>query len=163
MEVKLPREKSPAEALEALMDRCARAELCLWDARRLLVRWQVPRSEWEAILQQLVDERFIDERRYAEAFVRDKLKFSRWGVRKIADALYRKQFPRELIAGALEPIDAGSMDERLETDLRRKNESIRDTDSRKRRDKLLRFGLSRGFDMQQVMDVIARIARTEED
>lgn len=157
-----PREKSAAEALQALMERCARTEICLWDARRLLTRWQVPRPEWEAILQRLIDERFIDERRYAEAYVRDRLRFSRWGVRKIADALYRKQLPREVIDRALEPLDAEAMDERLETDLRRKNESIRDADPRKRRDKLLRFGLSRGFEMCHVMEIIDRIVREEE-
>jgi regulatory protein len=163
MEIKQPRQKSPAEALEALMERCARAEICLWDARRLLTRWGVPRGEWKAILDRLESERFIDERRYAEAYVRDRLQFSRWGVRKIADALYRKQIPRRTVDRALEPIDPEAMADRLETDLRRKNASIRDTDPRKRRDKLIRFGLSRGFEIDRILETVGAIVRPEEE
>jgi len=157
------REKTPTEALEALMDRCARAEICLWDARKLLVRWRVPRAEWPALLDRLVAERFIDERRYAEAYVRDRTAFSRWGARKIADALHRKQLPRELVEDALRQIDPEAMDERMEADLLKKNRSIRDDDLRRRRDKLLRFGLSRGFEMDRLLAAIDRLVRGEED
>lgn len=157
------REKNPVEALEALMDRCARAEICLWDARKLLTRWGVPREQWPTLLDRLVAERFIDERRYAETYVRDRLEFSRWGARKIADALYRKQLPREVIAEALLQIDPGAMDGRMEADLLKKNRSIRDDDPRRRRDKLLRFGLSRGFEMDRLLATIDRLVRTPDE
>ena len=157
MEIKQPKEKSAEEALQALMERCARAETCLSDARRLLARWRVPQPEWEGVLRQLVDERFVDEQRYAEAFVRDKLHFSRWGARKISEALYRKQIPREIIASAMEQVESASMGERLETDLRRKNQSIKEENPYKRREKLIRFGVSRGFDLETVLETTDHI------
>lgn len=157
MEIKQPRQKSREEALNTLMERCARAEVCISDARRLMVRWRVAPGEQESIVEQLLKERFIDEERYAAAFVRDKINFSRWGARKISDALYQKRIPSEIIKQAMEQVAEVSMTDRLEADLRRKNQSIKDEDPYKRKEKLLRFGISRGYDFDTVAETIERV------
>ena len=155
--MKQPKPKTREQALDALMDRCAKAEVCIFDARRSLFRWLVAPEDQEWVVGRLLQERFIDEERYAGAFVRDKLNFSRWGTRKISEALYAKRIPSDIIKRALEQADGISMTGRLEADLRRKNQSVKDEDPYKRKEKLLRFGISRGYDFETVMETIERI------
>jgi len=155
------RPKSREEALKVLMDRCARSETCIADARRLMTRWAVEPEDQESILGELLKERFIDESRYAAAFVRDKLNFSRWGSRKISEALYQKKIPAELIRQAMQQAREISMTDRLEADLRRKNKSIKDEDPYRRKEKLLRFGVSRGYDYETVTETIERIGQKD--
>ena len=91
MEVK--RTKTPEQALRALMNVCAKSERAISDVRRSLTRWGVAPEQHQPIIDRLVRERFIDEVRYAEAYVREKLNLSRWGVRKIRAALKAKRIP----------------------------------------------------------------------
>ncbi len=164
MELKQPRQKTEAEALADLADRCAKAEVCIADARRLLFRWEVAPEACERIVEKLLRDRFIDEERYAQAFVRDKISFSRWGSRKIAQALAAKHIPRDIIAQAMEQVDPENQQEKLDTDLRRKLKSIKEENPYKQKEKLLRFGLSRGFPPSQVLQAIDRLIQgTEED
>ena len=80
------RAKTPEQALAALMRLCARAEKSQDDARRLMRGWGLAEREGEQVLARLVRDRFIDDGRYAEAFVRDKLRLSGWGEYKIRTA-----------------------------------------------------------------------------
>ena len=69
MEQKVKRTKTPEQALVSLMNLCAKSEKCTGDARRLMRGWGVAAADAEKVLQRLVNERFIDDSRYAEAFV----------------------------------------------------------------------------------------------
>ena len=157
MAFKPPIQKTKEQALQQLMERCAKAELCILDAQRLMQRWQIPIEERQSVIDTLIKDRFIDEERYAQAFVRDKLNFSRWGARKISEALYLKRIPAGIIKQAMEQVQEVRMSDRLETDLRRKNNSLKDEDPYKRKEKLLRFGVSRGYDYKTVMETIERV------
>ena len=75
----IQRDKTAEQALASLMRLCARAERSSGDAMRLMGTWGVPTQERGAVLQRLVKERFIDDRRYAAAFVREKINLSAWG------------------------------------------------------------------------------------
>lgn len=74
----VPRTKTPEQALAALMRLCARAERSEEDARRLMTRWGVAPADRERVLERLRRDRFIDDARYAEAFVREKINLSGW-------------------------------------------------------------------------------------
>lgn len=76
--------KSAAQALQSLMRECAKAEKSSGDARRLMARWEVAEDEREGVLSQLIEMRFIDDSRFAEAYTREKINLSGWGVRKIS-------------------------------------------------------------------------------
>ena len=65
--------KSVEQALQALMASCARSERCISDVRRSLYRWRMEAADCETIIARLVKERFVDERRYAAAYVREKM------------------------------------------------------------------------------------------
>jgi SOS response regulatory protein OraA/RecX len=87
---KIKRDKTPEQAYAALIRLCARSEKSSGDALRLMQRWGVKPSARQGVLQKLLADRFIDDNRYAEAFVRDKIRLSGWGARKIRTSLRLK-------------------------------------------------------------------------
>ncbi|MCD7962899.1 MAG: RecX family transcriptional regulator [Rikenellaceae bacterium] len=144
-------------ARNKLMARCARAEICISDAKRLLTNWNIAHEEQAEIIKILIEEKFIDEKRYAEAFVRDKINFSNWGRKKITDTLYTKRIPKEIISEVVVLIDEDTMSDKLKMALFRKNNSIKENDPYKRREKLFRFGVSRGYDYVDVKEAVEYI------
>jgi len=82
------RDKTPEQALAALMRLCARAEKSSGDALRLMRTWGVAEEARREVLRKLTAQGFIDDARYAGAFVRDKIRLAGWGARKIRTAEY---------------------------------------------------------------------------
>ena len=122
---RVKREKSATQALSSLMRLCARAERSTGDAKRLMATWGVPESERAGVLQRLIDDRFIDDRRYATLFVREKLNLSGWGAYKIRTALKRKEISEEIIREALAELDGDRLRERLDEQLKRKVRTLK--------------------------------------
>ncbi len=158
--LKPKRTKSPEQALAALIRLCARSEKSSGDARRLMRGWGVPPEEAEKILQRLIKERFIDDRRYATAFVGEKCRLSCWGAYKIRMALRRKEVADEVIEEALHTIDPASNRERLSEKIARKARLTKASSSYEMRTKLMRYGLSLGFDFEAVSEAVNQHLKT---
>ena len=125
---------------------CARSEKSSGDALRLMQQWQVPQAERQGVLERLVKERFIDDGRYAEAYVREKSRLSGWGARKIAMQLRQKGVSQAIIDEALGQLDSDVELPRLVEKLRRKIRTTKYTSDYELRGKLMRYALSLGFD-----------------
>lgn len=162
-EIKQKRAKTPEEALSALMRLCARTEKSESDARRLMRGWGVPNCDAEQVLTRLVRERFIDDSRYAEAFVREKLRLSGWGSYKIRTALSRKGIAGPTIDDALAQAEGTDMISRLRQLLQRKARIVKYTEKQELKTKLMRYGLSLGYDYQTVAQVAAEVAGGGDD
>lgn len=148
------RVKTAAEALQSLMRLCARAEKSSGDAIRLMRTWGVAESERHGVLDRLLELRFIDDRRYAEAYVREKSQLSGWGARKIAMQLRQKGVAKEIIAEALSSLDSEDMSARLKDKLQRKLRTTKAASAYELRGKLLRYALSAGYDYDMAIDAI---------
>ena len=159
-EKKVKRTKTPEQALASLQRLCARAERSSGDALRLMATWDVDRSRRHEVLQKLISDKFIDDRRYAEAFVREKTSLSAWGEYKIRAALRRKGIDEKIISAALGDIDSEANIERLAQRLARKVKSIKYETPYQLKTKLLRYGLSLGFQMEQVMTSVEQVMET---
>lgn len=146
--------KSAAEALSSLMRLCSRAEKSSGDAMRLMRTWQVPESDRSAVLERLISMRFIDDSRYAEAYVREKSSLAGWGARKIAQQLRLKGISGDIIARVLATLDNEEQAERLEQRLRRKLRTTKYNSTYDLRGKLLRYGLGLGYDYDVVKDAV---------
>lgn len=155
------RSKTPAEAMQSLMRLCARAEKSSGDALRLMRTWGVAESERRGVLEQLIAQRYIDDKRYAEAYVREKTQLSGWGARKIAMQLRQKGVAQEIIRNALGALDADNMEERLYERLARKSRNVKAANSYELRGKLLRYGLSLGYEYDMCIGVIDKIVAAE--
>ena len=139
---------TPPEALHRAAALCSSSEHCITDIREKLSRWGIGELDARTIVERLVQERFIDEERYAIAFAKDKFRFSGWGRIKIRYALQQKRIGNNDIVNALSLID-----ELLE----KKSRSINDEDVEVRRSKLLRFAASRGFETELVFRILKEI------
>ena len=161
-EIRKKKVKTPEQALAALMRLCARAEKSQEDARRLMRGWGLAERDAEGVLAKLVRDRFIDDGRYAEAFVRDKLRLSGWGEYKIRTALQRKRIDRALIDAALAEADRPAMGERLRRQLERKARTAKYSTQYELKTKLIRYGLSLGYDYETVLDSAAALVTDTE-
>ena len=152
------RTKTPEQALQSLMRMCARSERSSGDTLRLMKRWGVADEDARKVLQRLQNERFIDDSRFAEAFVRDKINLSGWGAYKIKSALRAKGVSREVIESVVEPmLVETNMSERLEEMMQRKLRTLKYNSPYEAKTKLIRFAASRGYDMEQAIDCASKV------
>lgn len=159
-----PREKKPksaAQAMQSLMRLCARAEKSSGDALRLMRGWGVPEGEREGVLAKLIEQRFIDDKRYAEAYVREKSNLAGWGARKIAFQLRQKGIDKEIINTSLASLDGDAQLAQLTAKLERKMRTTKAVNNYELRGKLLRYGMGLGFDYEMTRSAIDKITPEE--
>lgn len=144
------------EILYKLAARCSTSEQCLSDVEAKLKRYDLSEEERTRILQHLVEEKYIDDKRYAEAFVRDKYRFNKWGRIKIAQGLRMKGIDNGTVNKAMELIDETEYLHILRELIKAKRKSIRGKSDYEVNGKLIRFAIGRGFEFAAIrscMDV----------
>lgn len=140
--------------LEAI---CSQRELCRKEISDRLKRWGLPLEEHNKLIQYLVQERFVDEARFAQFFVKDKHTLSHWGKSKITFELRNRQIPSEMIDEAISQIPDEGYEEQLEEMLNKKLKSIKSGTPYEVCGKLIRFGLSRGYESGIVIKTAKKI------
>ena len=141
---------------------CSRREYCVSDIRKkLMVQLEGKTDEVEQVLDALVREKYIDDLRYASAYARDKASISGWGATKIRYMLSSKGVSSETIALALEEIDSGKAQNRLDKLRENKLRTLRDDPQC--RLKMLRFGLGRGYAYDEVSSVVDGLLKKMRD
>ncbi|MBQ9362899.1 MAG: RecX family transcriptional regulator [Bacteroidaceae bacterium] len=149
------------QALQRLTTLCAKAEYCRQEIWRKLSRWQLaddPETDQAAkqeILNHLVSQHYIDEQRYAHAFVRDKFRYNRWGRMRIQQELYKRGIAEDVINRALEEeLSDEDTTETLRHLIAAKRRTVKGKNDYEINGKLIRFALSHGFDMDTIRKVI---------
>lgn len=142
------KELTDNEAMVRLEDLCARAERCTHELRQKLYGWRITGARADAIINSLVDRRFVDDERFARAFVNDRVRFQRRGRLIIRRDLMVKRVPAAIIDAALAAIDEDTYSDNLIHTLRVKlramgSETLSDPMARQ---KLLRHAVSRGYE-----------------
>ena len=118
---------------------------------------QLPQQQVELIVRSLLDERFIDDERYARAFVRDKYRFNGWGRAKITAALRTKGIEAAVIDEALGEIDDEEYEKVMTQALAAKVRTLAGREPRAARDALVRFAASRGYEPARFFPVITSL------
>jgi len=143
---------SPEQAISRLSRLCSRSEKSVFDIRKKLSDWDFSAQEAEVIIKKLQLSGFVDDRRYAKAFVHDKSTLSCWGRLKIRNALKNKHINNDIIDEALAGLDNLVIKERLAHLLSVKKKSMASLPPAEQKIKLLRFALSRGYSYEEVMN-----------
>jgi len=139
-------ELSKLEWLAKAQAYCARAEHCAADVRRKLYEWGLQDAETADVIEEnLYADNFLNDRRFCEAYVHDKVAYQSWGRLKIQAGLRALQLPESEIRSALENIDETAYFDNL-----RKLIRARKSDSE---DKRLRFLLQRGFTYEEIKEI----------
>ena len=134
------------EILYKMAAKCSTSEQCMSDIEAKLSRYDLTEEERTRILRHLVEEKYIDDRRYAEAFVRDKYRFNKWGRIKIAQGLRMKGIDSESISTAMKAIDEAEYLDILRDLIKAKRKSTRGKNDYEINGKLVRFATGRGFE-----------------
>lgn len=149
------------KAIAILQDICSRHEKCCSDIKKKLDLWEIPDIKHEAIINKLIKEKFVDEKRYTGFFVNDKFRFNKWGKIKIRFALSEKGIKDEHITSALEKIDPTEYYNTIKELLIKKLAGINDTDMYKKKARLMRFGQSRGFESDLLFSLADQLLQKE--
>lgn len=145
---------TPENALTRLEAECSRTEHCTSEMFERLRKWGITGATASKIVEHLQAENFINDRRYASAFVRNKLMFNHWGRRKISVAMMLKHIDRTIIREALEQIDETDYRDILLKTMRTKARQIKEGNTYEGRTKLYRAMLSRGFESAAISAII---------
>lgn len=142
------------QVLNKLTTLCARGEHCQQEMLDKMRKWEIEEDVQARVMEYLLKEKFIDEERYTRLFVEEKIKFNKWGRKKLEQALYIKRIPRSIYAPILDEVDEDNYEEILRPLLEAKRKSVTGKSEYEIRGKLIRFALSRGFDMDTILSVL---------
>ena len=136
---------------------CSKSEKCASEIQEKLKLWGLSGSESEPVLQKLIEEKYIDDERFARAYVKDKFRFNHWGKQKIEYMLRAKHISAEILEVAFEEIAEENYSGELRKLLTDKEKSIKAKDKFDKRNKLMRFALGRGFESGEIYKVLKEI------
>ena len=125
---------------------CSNQEKCIVDIQKKLSEWGINSSDAEIITKKLIDEKFIDEARFAKSFTRHKFFQNKWGKIKIKYHLNQKKITEKNILKAFEEIKDTEYQETLYDLLIRKKQLTKSISQYQLKGKLINYALSRGFE-----------------
>jgi regulatory protein len=135
----------------------SRCEHCESEVREKLLIWGGTSEETDEIIAYLIEERYIDNQRYANSYAKDKFRFNHWGKYKISMMLRSKDIESEFIEEALGQIDDEEYLEKLQQILKDKLRSLKYSSEYEKKGKLFKFAQSRGFESGAISKVIDSI------
>lgn len=138
-----------SKILDNLRRQCSRREYCTSDVLKKAEKaLEGDKEKAMQVVATLVEEKFVDDLRYASAYAREKSAISGWGEVKIRYMLSAKGIAGDVIAQALAEVDPNRADSRLIKLLENKYRTLREDPQCKF--KLLRFALGRGYSYDEV-------------
>jgi regulatory protein len=150
------------EALNKAKKLCAEDEKCRYDVRKKLFDWGVNSGDTEKIINQLMEEKFLDEWRFARLFASGKFRNNKWGKVKITYELLRKNIARNIIEDAIRRIDDNEYLDALKNELVKKQRSIVANDESGLKSKLHSYASSKGYEFELINQILDDMIVTEE-
>ena len=139
-------------ALKKILHYCDYQDRCKKEIFTKLDSFELSESDKNFIVEFLQDEGYINDERYCRSYVKSKLNLKKWGVNKIKLSLLTKGVDREIIDNIISEIDQDSYKEELANLL--KNKKINESDPYKRKAKLVRYAVGKGYSYSLVMEVL---------
>ena len=143
------------EALLRLSALCAQGERCQWEMMEKMRKWEISDDVQARIMERLIKDRYVDDERFARAFSLDKIRYNKWGRRKVEQALWQKHIDNDIRQRVLDNISDEEYLNVLRPLLKKKTNEIRGTGYEVHQ-KLIRFAVGRGFTfdiIRQCLDV----------
>lgn len=138
---------SEEDALLRLTSLCSTAEHCSHEMIEKMQRWQLANDAQARIIEYLVKEKYIDDERYARFFAKDKIRYNKWGRRKVEQAMWLKHIDGDIQRDVLDDIDDEEYLAVLRPLLKTKRKSVKASSDYEMNIKLIRFAMGRGFTM----------------
>ena len=152
-------QKTEQEAYLALAALCAQAEHCQWEMLEKMRRWELADEAQARVMARLVKERYVDDERFTRAFVKDKVRYNKWGRRKIEQALWQKHINEDIRQRVLDEVSDDEYLTVLLPLLKQKRKSTKAQNDYELNRKLMRFALGRGF----TFDIIRQCIEVDDE
>ena len=146
------------QVLDKIAKYCAYQERCVKDVREKLKTYDIPQEDRDKILDFLLDNRFVNDERFAKSFVRGKVNQSGWGVNKIRFHLMQKGIDKDLIDEALQETDEEVYRQRLINILKTKSKTVKAKNDYERKRKLAAYAIQKGFEGSLVWETLKDLA-----
>lgn len=143
------------EAYLRLAALCAQAEHCEYEMQEKMRRWEIAGDAQARVMQRLITERYVDDGRFARAFANDKVKYNKWGRRKVEQAMWLKHIAEDIRQRVLDSIDDEEYIAILRPLLQQKRRSVKAHNDYELRQKLIKFAIGRGFTMDIIKQCIS--------
>ena len=113
----------------------------------------------DTIVGQLIEDRFLNEERFAKSFVRGKFRIKKWGKNRIVNELKFRNISKYNITSALKEIDPNEYVQTLDTLSRKRLLQISETDIQKRKKKMADYLLYRGWESHLVYEKLQELIK----
>lgn len=143
------------QALMKLTALCSGAEHCSYEITEKMRRWEIDEETQARIMEYLTNEKYVDDSRFCRAFIREKMRFNKWGRRKIEMALFQKRIDKKMASEALDEVDNGEYTTILRPMLRQKERSVKANSEYEKNMKLIKFAMSRGFTFDVIKECLS--------
>ncbi len=143
------------QALMKLTALCSGAEHCSYEMTEKMKKWEIDEETQARIMEYLTMEKYVDDSRFCRAFIREKMRFNKWGRRKIELALFQKRIDRKMATEALDEVDTGEYIAILRPMLRQKERSVKANSEYEKNMKLIKFAMSRGFTFDVIKECLS--------
>ena len=144
-------------ALQRASALCSRQEQCSSQIREKLKHWEVSAEDAQKIIELLKREKFLDDRRYATFYVRDKFRLNHWGKIKMSVMLAQKGISQEIIEEAMKQIDPELYKQSCTRLISDKAATIKESNPFKKKGKLFRYAAQRGFEPDLIHQILSYI------
>ncbi|MCB9359903.1 MAG: RecX family transcriptional regulator [Flavobacteriales bacterium] len=140
------------KALEKAMRYCVYQERCILDVENRLLAWGLPKSDWDKLIDKLIEQDFLNENRYIEDYVRGKFLIKKWGRNKIKAGLLQKKIRGAEVEEKIMSIDEAEYKKTINYLIEKKRVLLTQKDDLELRDKLYRYLLSKGFESEIIVE-----------
>ena len=154
MEEKPKRIVTTLQAIEKVKRYCAMAEHCQEDVRQKLKSYNVDNDKLESIICDLIAEKYIDELRYATAFVKGKTNIKSWGKLKIINELKKKKISQKCIDMALGNISETDFLQKMDILAKKWLKTHQNEPQNQIKQKLFRFLYSKGYSPDEIWNFL---------
>ncbi|MCD0488836.1 RecX family transcriptional regulator [Pedobacter sp. MC2016-14] len=133
---------------------CAYQERAQQEVRDKLYDWGLHHNEVEQVISELIVSNFLNEERFAQAYVSGKFNIKRWGKVKIKQGLKFKKVPEKMITKALNAIDYDDYLQAILTTAEKKAPFITEKDPYKKKNKLVTYLIGKGFESNLIYEIL---------
>ena len=157
------KEITEQEALQKLSALCAQSEHSSGEMTEKMRKWGITEDVQARIMARLTVEKYVDDTRFSQFFINDKIKYNKWGRRKIEQALWQKGIDRSIYEPILDDIPDEEYIAVLRPLIKSKWKTIKAITEYERRMKLIKFAMSRGFEYSIIKKCVDGAADLLED
>ena len=154
MENKKPIVLDKKAALMKAEHYCAYQERAQQEIRNKLYEWGLHAADVEELISELITTNFLNEERFAMAYVSGKFNIKKWGKIKIKQGLKLRKVPDRMIAKALNSIDYDDYLKVVLEAAEKKLRTITEKDAYKRKNKLMSYLMGKGFESDVILSVL---------